>query len=180
MASLQKKTNLATNEPFVFIQIKEDTNPSEQFDGDEYSVYQTAIRIKNEGNDDFRSQDFKKAAQAYGDAIALLLSLDVEKCGRDLAICYQNRAAAYEHLRKIMSMIDDATKAIEADKTYAKGYFRRARGYVIEKKFYLALQDIVWACILDRFHTVEYNKMAATLNSPFGKLYIRHLYPLNK
>lgn len=46
-------------------------------------------------------------------------------------------------------MIEDATKAIEADDTYAKGYFRRARGYMAEKKSYSALQDIVWACFLE-------------------------------
>lgn len=160
---------MATAEPFVFIEMNEDANPSAKFDGDDYVAYQSAIQLKNGGNDEFKTRDYKKAIMAYGDAIVILQSLDTAKCGRDLAICYENRAAAYEQLREISSMIGDATKAIEADKTYAEGYFRRARGHIIETKFYLALQDIVWACILDRFRNETYTKMAANLNSRFGR-----------
>lgn len=132
-------------------------------------MFETAIRIKNQGNDEFKTGDYKKAIQAYGEAVNLLGTLDAEKCGSELAICYQNRAAAYEKLRKISMMIADATKAIEADNTYAKGYYRRARGYIIEKKLYAALQDAVWACIFDRFRAEKFRKMAADLNSRFGK-----------
>lgn len=163
MEPLREKTNLATNEAFVFIQINENANPSAKFDGDEYLTFQAAIGIKNEANDDFKTQDYQKAVKAYGDTIALMLSLDVDKCSRDLAICYQNRAAAYEHLNKLPFMVEDATKAIEADKTYAKAYYRRARGHMLQEKPYSALEDILLACILERFRNDTYNKMAASI-----------------
>lgn len=169
MEILQEKTDLATNEPFVFIEINEDANPSAKFDGDEYSTFQTAIGIKNQGNDEFKTRDYQKAVKAYGDAITLLLSLGAVKCGHELAICYENRAAAYEHLNKFSLVIEDATKAIEADNTYAKAYFRRSRGHIVQKKPYSALEDIVWACILERFRNEAYNKMAADINAKFGR-----------
>lgn len=160
---------MATDEPFVFINMGE-VNPNGKFDGEEQSLYQNAIHIQNMGHDELAAKNFAKAIEVYGDAVVILQSLDVAKCCRELAICYQGQAEAYEHSNELGLVIETATKAIEVDATYAKAYFRRACGYMAQKKSYLALEDIVWACVLNRFGNDTYNKMAADINAQHGKL----------
>lgn len=50
---------------------------------------------------------------------------------KELATCYQNKAACYEHLNKFEQVIEDCTKAIENDKLYIKAYLRRGKGILI-------------------------------------------------
>lgn len=175
MSTLQEKTNMAAlDDPFAFTEITA-TNPNGNFDGEEYLSFQEAIKVKNRGNDDLKAKNFNQAIQLYGNAIAILQTLDGAKCGRELASCYQKRAEAYGFLNKTCHVIDNATRAIEADKTYAKGFYRRARGYMADKKFYLALEDILWACILEHFCNETYNKIAAEINAQHGEWTILHL-----
>lgn len=166
MFSLKRKTAKATSEPFVFIKIHQGEKVLSD-DGNRKIL--EAIKIKDEGNDHFHTKNYGKAKGLYDAAVNTLKLLDVKKCARQLAICYQNRASAYEQLRDAPSMIQDAAKAIETDETYAKGYYRRARGFIMERKFYGAFQDVMWACILERFTNEAYNKMAADMNARFSK-----------
>lgn len=164
MAALQAKSPQATDEPFVFFTLKE----NEAGDGEGKSELRAAMQIKDDGNKYFAEANYEKAIEAYGAAIDVLNELDIDKCRRQLAICYQNCAYVYETLRKYSLVIENATKAIEIDETYAKAYFRRARAYVVEKKIYSAFQDVMWASILQKFKNKEYNKMAVQMNSKFG------------
>lgn len=164
MSHFQEKMNVDLQKPPEFIKSNENC-PNK----DEYLVFETAIFIENEGNAEFQTGNYQKALELYNEAITLLLSLDMSKCSGDLVIFYHNRAATHGFLNKITLMIEDATKAIAVDRTYAKGYYLRACGQNIQKKTYCALQDIVWACIYDRFRNEAYNRMAAEISAQHGE-----------
>ncbi|XP_011062092.1 PREDICTED: uncharacterized protein LOC105150602 [Acromyrmex echinatior] len=73
------------------------------------------------------------------------------KENKELAIFYQNRAAAYEQLKKYSSVKADCTKALELNPKYIKALLRRAR--VLEQMGDLeaALKDMTTACIYEEF-----------------------------
>lgn len=165
--------NVEEESTFVFIKTKESAVPN----AEEYDLIRKAMDIKNVGNDCFNRKNYIKAVKKYDKAIDILAGLDVNKCARELAICYQNRSTANEKMKKIIVSIQDATNAIAADPTYGKAYYRRASAHMSQNKIYCAMQDIIWACCLDRFRNKVYNKMAADINARFGELFfaIRYL-----
>lgn len=120
----------------------------------------------------YQENKYDDAIAMYTDGISQLQGTD-NKCGlRELAFCYQNRAAAYEQQKLLDKAVVDATKAIELNVLYAKAYFRRAKIYIGQEKYYCALQDILQACILARFGNESYNQIAADLNSRFGRYFL--------
>lgn len=164
---LQEKSKFASPEFFVFL--SENSVVAETDNENGNAALDSAIKIKNAGNVHFQTKKFDEAIALYTKAIAKLQGIDDKTCTRELAICYQNRAASYEHKKKFDQSAADATKAIELNELYAKAYFRRAKAYIGRKKLYHALQDIVQACILEKFRNKSYNKIAADINSQFGK-----------
>lgn len=167
MATLKEKSYFTSTEPYVFVKIQEHETP----DREEQDKIRAAMQLKDDGNDHFTANNYVKAIESYGAVIAALQMVDINNCKRELAICYENRAAANEHLDKLSLAIEDATKAIETDGTFGKAYFRRAQAYANEKKFYSALQDTMWACILSQFRNKCYIDKAMELSSRFGKLF---------
>lgn len=165
MAYLQAKSPLATADVFVFFEPKE----NEAADCEEEGIIRVAMQMKEDGNNCVVAKDYEKALESYNAAIAALISVNVQKCRHELAICYQNLAYVYELLGKFTLVIEYATKAIEIDEVYAKAYFRRARAYVVERQPYSAFQDIVRACVLSKFLNKSYIKMMMDMNSKFGK-----------
>lgn len=156
-----------TSDPFVFIKPRETAVPN----AEEFDVIREAMSNKAAGNEYFNGKNYIKAVTEYDKAINLLAELDVKKCARELAICFQNRSAANEKMRKFIVSVQDATNAIDADHTYGKGYYRRASAYLSQNRMYCALQDIIWSCILDRFRNPVCNKMMADINDKFGEFY---------
>lgn len=57
------------------------------------------------------------------------------------SIYYANRSFAYLKIELFGCALDDASKAIELDRNYVKGYYRRAASYMSLGKFKLALKD---------------------------------------
>lgn len=57
------------------------------------------------------------------------------------AIYYANRSFAYLKTESLGYALNDASKAIELDPSYVKGYYRRAAAYMSLGKFKLALRD---------------------------------------
>ncbi|XP_055539127.1 mitochondrial import receptor subunit TOM70 [Wyeomyia smithii] len=106
-----------------------------------------AQKHKNEGNVHFREAKYDQAIKEY--------DLAIEKCPaseiNDLSTFYQNRAAAYEHLQKWNSVIDDCIKALECNPKYLKALKRRAKAYEQLKELAKSLEDITAACILEGF-----------------------------
>lgn len=69
----------------------------------------------------------------------------------DLSQFYQNRAAAYEQLKKWNAVKDDCTKALEFNPKYVKALHRRARAFENIKDLASCLEDITATCILEGF-----------------------------
>lgn len=74
-----------------------------------------AEALKAEGNKYVGSKDYRKAIEAYTEAIELCPSNP---------IYYSNRAAAFISSKDFSSAVDDAEKAIELKADYAKAYTR--------------------------------------------------------
>uniref|UniRef100_T1GFE8 Uncharacterized protein n=1 Tax=Megaselia scalaris TaxID=36166 RepID=T1GFE8_MEGSC len=93
---------------------------------------------KDEGNSCFKSGKYRAAIKFYEKAI--------EKCpednNTDMAICYQNRSAAYEMLKRCNQVIADCTKSLQFRK-YMKSYFRRTKAYEQTKDLLKFWNDII-------------------------------------
>lgn len=162
--TLKKKTKFATTEAFVFFPTVKPIRKTE-----ESAMIRDALVFKDIGNEYFQEKNFYDAIANYNKAISKMEKMGIQSNFLELALCYQNRAAAYEQMKQIESSIMAATKAIEIDETYAKAYYRRAKCFIEQKKMYCALQDMVQACILEKFKNKMYNNIAAELNTKFSK-----------
>nr|AZT88974.1 serine/threonine-protein phosphatase 5 [Periplaneta americana] len=91
-----------------------------------------AEKIKEEANQCFRKQDYNKAIDLYTKAIEL---------NPNVAVYYGNRSISYLKTECFGYALNDASKSIELDKTYLKGYYRRAGAHMSLGKFKLALRD---------------------------------------
>ncbi|XP_061434540.1 serine/threonine-protein phosphatase 5 [Lethenteron reissneri] len=91
-----------------------------------------AERLKAKANDYFNVKDYDNAIKFYTDAIAL--------CA-DNAIYYGNRSLSYLRTECYGYALADATRALELDKAYIKGYYRRATAKMALGKFKEALKD---------------------------------------
>lgn len=106
-----------------------------------------AIEFKNEGNVKFKNGKFNEAIQFYDKAI--------ETCPdthpTDLSTFYQNRAAAYEQLKKWSAVKSDCTMALQLNPRYIKALHRRARASESSDDLTASLEDITATCILEGF-----------------------------
>lgn len=75
------------------------------------------------GNKAFQIEDYKKAMDCYTKAID-------NSQDKPSAILHTNRASVYNKLYDAENAIQDANKAIELDKTYGKGYLRKAQALI--------------------------------------------------
>ncbi|KAG8305107.1 Serine/threonine-protein phosphatase 5 [Homalodisca vitripennis] len=76
--------------------------------------------------------DFNKAIELYSAAIEV---------NPNVAVYYGNRSIAYLKTECYGYALSDATKAIDIDKNYIKGYYRRAAAHMCLGKFKQALRD---------------------------------------
>ncbi|KAJ9549194.1 hypothetical protein OSB04_021737 [Centaurea solstitialis] len=91
-----------------------------------------AEEIKLQANEAFKANKFSQAIDLYTQAI--------EKNGGN-AVYWANRALAHTKLEEYGSAIQDASKAVEVDPKYSKGYYRRGAAYLAMGKFKEALKD---------------------------------------
>nr|SVE75039.1 EOG090X03S1 [Daphnia dolichocephala] len=91
-----------------------------------------ADALKEEANECFKKQNYVKAITLYSNAI---------ECNPTSAVLYANRSFAYLRTECFGYALEDASKAISLDKTYVKGYYRRAASYMALGKTKLALKD---------------------------------------
>lgn len=137
-------------------------------------VFQRAIAAKNEGNLNFEKERYDDAIRDYDRAITIFEEMDSELCATALSVCYQNRATAKACKKNCISAISDVSKAIKLNEHYSKAYYRRAMCYKDQKKFYLALQDIMQACVLERFKNLHYISAAIKIVAEIGKYFMFH------
>ncbi|KOC66261.1 Mitochondrial import receptor subunit TOM70 [Habropoda laboriosa] len=128
------------------ISIDVDCPPTKIISEPETSL-EKAQRYKNEGNDHFKMGKFDEAIAQYNIAIEVCPKENEEA----LATFYQNRAAAYEQLKKYSAVKADCTKAIELKPRYAKALHRRARVFELCNKLEAALEDLTTARISKSF-----------------------------
>lgn len=111
------------------------------------SELEKSTRWKESGNECFKTGKYDAAIELYDKAI--------EICPRtnaiDLSQFYQNRAAAYEQLKKWKNVSDDCTNALELNPKYIKALHRRARAYENLQELELCLQDVTAVAILEGF-----------------------------
>lgn len=91
-----------------------------------------AEALKTQANEFFKGKDYEKAVEFYSRAIEL---------NPGNAIYYGNRSLAYMRTECYGYALADATRAIELDKKYVKGYYRRAASNMALGKFKAALRD---------------------------------------
>uniref|UniRef100_A0A8C8RB09 Serine/threonine-protein phosphatase n=1 Tax=Pelusios castaneus TaxID=367368 RepID=A0A8C8RB09_9SAUR len=91
-----------------------------------------AEALKSRANEYFKGKDYENAVKYYSEAIDL---------NPTNAIYYGNRSLAYLRTECYGYALADATKAIELDKKYIKGYYRRATSNMALGKFKAALRD---------------------------------------
>lgn len=96
------------------------------------SNVEQAEEIKLLANEAFKANKFSQAIELYSQAIELN--------GLN-AVYWANRSFAHTKLEEYGSAIQDATKAIEHDPRYSKGYYRRGAAYLAMGKFKEALKD---------------------------------------
>eukprot|EP00002_Diphylleia_rotans_P021449 TRINITY_DN4173_c0_g1_i1.p1 TRINITY_DN4173_c0_g1~~TRINITY_DN4173_c0_g1_i1.p1 ORF type:complete len:453 (+),score=100.92 TRINITY_DN4173_c0_g1_i1:71-1429(+) len=87
---------------------------------------------KNLGNKALTENHFEDAINLYTEAIELNPSN---------AILWSNRAQAHIKMEEYGSAVEDASKSIELDPNYLKGYFRRGSAYMALFKYKDALKD---------------------------------------
>jgi len=96
------------------------------------NAVEEAEELKKKANDLFQSQDYEKAIEFYTAAI--------EK-NDSVAAYYGNRSISYLRTECFGYALNDANRALELDKTYLKGYYRRAAANMALGKFKNALRD---------------------------------------
>lgn len=106
-----------------------------------------AAEHKNQGNICFKKAKYDEAIEHYDRAIDVCPVAN----NIDLSTFYQNRAAAYEQLRKWSAVRDDCTKALDLNPRYIKALHRRARAHECLNEFFASLEDITATCILESF-----------------------------
>uniref|UniRef100_A0A3B3TGB7 Serine/threonine-protein phosphatase n=1 Tax=Paramormyrops kingsleyae TaxID=1676925 RepID=A0A3B3TGB7_9TELE len=92
----------------------------------------SAEELKEKANKYFKEKDYDNAIKYYTEALEL---------NPDNAIYYSNRSLAYLRTECYGYALADATRALEIDKNYIKGYYRRATSNMALGKFKAALKD---------------------------------------
>ncbi|XP_011860763.1 PREDICTED: mitochondrial import receptor subunit TOM70 [Vollenhovia emeryi] len=126
---------------------------------------QKAQRYKNEGNVCFKTGKYDEAIARYNKAIDICPKENVD----NLATFYQNRAAAYEQLKKYSAVKADCTKALELNPRYAKALLRRARALEQVGELEAALEDVTTACIHEGFSNQNSLSMADKVLEKLGR-----------
>lgn len=104
----------------------------------------------------FSEKDYENAIKYYSEALEL---------NPTNAIYYSNRSLAYLRTECYGYALADATKALEIDKNYIKGYYRRATSNMALGKFKAALKDyetvrndVIMCCQVKCHFNVKYTK----------------------
>lgn len=111
------------------------------------SPFERAVKYKESGNESFKNGKYDAAIELYDKAIEICPKTN----SIDLSQFYQNRAAAYEQLKKWKNVADDCTQALTLNSKYIKALHRRARAYENLKELELCLEDVTAVAILEGF-----------------------------
>nr|XP_022914549.1 mitochondrial import receptor subunit TOM70 [Onthophagus taurus] len=135
-----------------------------------------AQEFKNQGNAYFKKGKYDEAIKCYNKAIETC----PEENKADLATFYQNRAAAYEQLKKWTAVIVDCTTALDYNQKYEKALNRRARAYEVLKDWESCLDDITAVCLMQNFQDQKPLLMADRVLKELGKIHAAKAFSVRK
>jgi len=95
------------------------------------------LQLKAAGNEAFQSGKYLEAVEHYTTAL-----LSNSESLRFLAVCFCNRAAAYQAMGQILDAIADCSLAIALDADYAKAISRRSSLYELIRDYDQAENDL--------------------------------------
>ncbi|XP_018902985.1 dnaJ homolog subfamily C member 7 [Bemisia tabaci] len=98
--------------------------PDHQKSKDMYKKAKLLQKLKEDGNNSYKSGKLPEALKAYTDALAVDPLFNTAN-----AVLYSNRAAVSQKLGKLEDAIADCTQALKLDETYLKPLLRRAQCY---------------------------------------------------
>ncbi|EZA50236.1 mitochondrial import receptor subunit TOM70 [Ooceraea biroi] len=120
---------------------------------------------KNEGNKQFKMGNYKEAILQYEKAIEVC----PKTRNKDMAIFYQNKAAAYEQLKDYATVKQDCTIALELYPEYTKALIRRARALEKLGELEEALIDVNLACLFESYSNPSSLLLADKILEQLGK-----------
>jgi len=109
-----------------------------------FRTFKNILRLKEEGNEAIKNEDYDKAIIKYHDCIAS----DVTNFVFNSAV-YCNRAVAWLHKEQYSKACNDCTLCLECDPNYIKAYARRAKAYFHLTNYQQAVNDAEMAYKLD-------------------------------
>lgn len=121
----------------------------EMTEDEKLAAKENAEQLKNDGNNLFKNQEFKKSIEKYTNALKICPTV----YPNERAILYGNRAAAKIKLDSKNSAIDDCSKAIELNPHYIRAILRRAKLYEDTEKLDESLEDYKKVIELDPKNT---------------------------
>ncbi|GAB4819088.1 hypothetical protein N2152v2_006134 [Parachlorella kessleri] len=92
--------------------------------GQDASSEPTAAELKDQGNQEYKTGNYLKAAALYAKAIKLLPGSDLAL--EEQAVLFSNRSAALLQLHKVSKALADADECTKLRPDWDKGYYRRA------------------------------------------------------
>ena len=96
-----------------------------------------AEKLKQQANLSFSNKEFHNAIDLFTEAIAF---------NPNVASYYANRSIAYLKQEMYGSALEDASKSVELDSGYVKGYYRRASANMALGKLKEAIRDLRVVC----------------------------------
>ncbi|KAK3601164.1 hypothetical protein CHS0354_019163 [Potamilus streckersoni] len=132
---------------------------------EELSPLNKAQSAKDKGNKHFKDGKYDEAINCYNMAIDLC----PPENHQDLSTFYQNRAAAYEHLKNFEKVVEDCTQALKYNAKYVKALTRRSKACEQIGDLTTALEDVTAVCILEGFQNQMTLQMADRVLKDLGK-----------
>ncbi|XP_076626379.1 translocase of outer membrane 70 [Colletes latitarsis] len=163
LKSKSKKSGTSAADKQISIDVDCPPNGATNFEIE--SPLEKAQQFKNAGNDYFNTGKYDEAIVQYNNAIDIC---PVENTD-ELATFYQNRAAAYEQLKKYSGVKADCTKALELKPMYVKALLRRARALEHYNDLEAALEDVTAAYFVGAFSNKTAEIMVDRLLKQLGK-----------
>ncbi|WVZ71628.1 hypothetical protein U9M48_020195 [Paspalum notatum var. saurae] len=105
--------------------------------GNQFHHSPQLLRLKAAGNEAFQSGKYLEAVEHYTTAL-----LSNSESLHFLAVCFCNRAAAYQAMGQILDAIADCSLAIALDSDYAKAFSRRSSLYELISDYDQATNDL--------------------------------------
>eukprot|EP00967_Tisochrysis_lutea_P102295 scaffold153917_cov33-Tisochrysis_lutea.AAC.1 len=128
----------------VKLPVEVDTPAAQLSEKDQLDLHEQAKKAKDLGNKRFQGRQYEKAIEEYSRAI----DLAPDKCHKDVAVFYGNRAQAHAMLEMHAKAEADCDHAIAIDPRYVKAFCRRAVAREKQGNLDAAFADFTAASLL--------------------------------